>query len=494
MLLAAVSLMPTLLVDIPAMADYPNHLARMHVLADAGTSNENPFYEVRFALYPNLAIDLIVPQLGRVLNVEIAMRFFFLSAQLLVIFGAIALELASKRRHQISAFAALLTLHSLPFSLGFVNFEFGVGVALFGIASWIAFQTRNWQLRFTIHIVFVCVLFLAHFFALGIYGLAIGLYELQQMFARRLDLRRATMLVLMLASPVLALLAILYVTGGAIGGSKTEWLLSWKLVWITLFLNGYNVYLSAGSVAALLVLLTYLALKRSLDLSCTGRWTGLGFLIAFIAIPFQLFDVRMADIRMITAAILILPAFLHFRPVKNAAYVAGIIIFTLIVFNVGYAAHIWLSYRSDYAEMKTSFALLKPYSFVLVGNSRTGEVAPSLLTDVPMQHAPVLAVHYAKAFVSSLYTFPGANPVEVRPDLKHLDVSTATEDYHPRSLTMLRALASRQDVPDAPGYLRNWTRDFQYVYLIGPHTEDAIPGVLVEVARYRRFTLYAVRK
>src|SRR5437763_15604225 len=45
-LLAAASLLPTLLVDIPAMADYLNHLARMYVLSDAGTLNENPYHEV----------------------------------------------------------------------------------------------------------------------------------------------------------------------------------------------------------------------------------------------------------------------------------------------------------------------------------------------------------------------------------------------------------------------------------------------------------------
>src|SRR5215216_2717528 len=103
-LLAAVSLLPTLLVEIPAMADYPNHLARMHLLADAGTPNENPFYEVSFALYPNLAMDLVVPQLARVMDVENATRFFFLGAQLLVVVGAIAIEFAIKRRHEIAAF------------------------------------------------------------------------------------------------------------------------------------------------------------------------------------------------------------------------------------------------------------------------------------------------------------------------------------------------------------------------------------------------------
>ena len=101
-LLAALSLLPTLLVDIPAMADYLNHLARMHLLADAGTANENPYYEISFALYPNLAMDLIVPQLARFLEVERATRFFFFGSQVLIVAGAITLEWTVKRRHEMA--------------------------------------------------------------------------------------------------------------------------------------------------------------------------------------------------------------------------------------------------------------------------------------------------------------------------------------------------------------------------------------------------------
>jgi len=245
-------------------------------------------------------------------------------------------------------------------------------------------------------------------------------------------------------------------------------------------------------MAALIVLLGYLIVTRRLELSDPGRWIAAGLVIAFIVIPFKLIGVRMTDIRMIPAALLILPAFLKFRPTKPPGIVAGFIVCTIIMMNAGYAAYVWLSYRSDYAEMKASFGLLQPYSFVLVGDSK--EASSSLLTDVPLRRAPTLAVHYARAFVSSLYTIAGAEPVEVRPDLAHLDVLMATESYTPPSLTSLRALAYGQDVPDAPRYLRNWKQDFQYVYLLGAYTQSALPGVLDELARYRRFTLYRVRK
>jgi hypothetical protein len=491
-LLAALSLLPTLLVDIPAMADYLNHLARMHLVVDSATANENPYYEISFALYPNLAMDLIVPQLARFLEVERATRFFFLGAQVLIVTGAITLEWTIKGRHEMAGFAALLALPSMPFSYGFTNFEFGLGVALFGIASWIACEHRRWFVRLIIHTLFVCGLFVAHLFALGIYGLALGLYELRRMFVGRFDAARAAATVAMLAGPVLVPMLILRATGGAIGTTGSEWGFGRKPLWFALSLNGYNVFLSAGSMAALFVLLGYLAVTRRLELSGAGKWIGAGFVIAFIVIPFKLFGVRMTDIRVIPAALLILPAFLRFRPARPPGIVAGIIVCTLIIVNAGYSAYVWLSYRRDYAEMKASFALLQPYSFVLVGHSTTGEVSSTLLTDAPMFRAPTLAVHYARAFVSSLYTITGTLPVEVRSDFAHLDISGTTESYTLPSLATLRALANGDDV-EAPRYLRHWTRDFQYVYLVGTHTENALPSLLDELARYRRFTLYAVR-
>ena len=361
-LLAAGSLLPTLLVDIPAMLDYPNHLARMHLLAERGTPNENPYYEISFALYPNLAMDLIVPQLAKLLSVQSAAWLFFFVAQLLVISGAIALEFATKGRHEMAAFAALLCLHSMPFSLGLVNFEFGLGVALWGLAAWIAFETKKW-LRFGIHASFVCALFVSHLFALGVYGLTIGLYEIARMWRNRLSLSAAALDFLIIAAPVFVLLAILYETGGALGGTENEWALSLKPQWIAFFLNGYNVALSAGSMTALIVVLCHLAVKRRLEISPTGYWIGFGFLIAFIAMPFKLFDSRMADIRMISAAFLILPAFVTIRRGNPDAIIAAIVVSVLIVLNGSYVAHVWLPYRSEYAAIKASFALLPP-SFI----------------------------------------------------------------------------------------------------------------------------------
>src|SRR5712671_7321538 len=161
-LLFVTSVAPVLSVEIPAMIDYVNHVARMHLLVDAAAGRPNPAYEIDWRLYPNLAFDIIVPQLTRFVSVETAARLFLLTSQTLVVSGAIALEMEVRGRHQLSGFAALTALYTLPFLWGLTNFEFGCGVALWAIAVWIRYRDGRWQAQIALHTVFVVVLFVAH--------------------------------------------------------------------------------------------------------------------------------------------------------------------------------------------------------------------------------------------------------------------------------------------------------------------------------------------
>src|SRR5476649_2826826 len=89
-----------------------------------------------------------------------------------------AIERVVKGRIHIAGFAAVMFLYCLPFTWGFLNFEFGLGVALWGIAAMLLAQERGWLFRLGVNAVFVVALFAAHFFALGIYGATLGMHEL----------------------------------------------------------------------------------------------------------------------------------------------------------------------------------------------------------------------------------------------------------------------------------------------------------------------------
>src|SRR5437899_8969630 len=65
---------------LPPLSDYVNHLARMQVIAEL--SNNHPiatFYQVNWQVIPNLAMDIIVPPLARIVNVYLAGQVFLVS-------------------------------------------------------------------------------------------------------------------------------------------------------------------------------------------------------------------------------------------------------------------------------------------------------------------------------------------------------------------------------------------------------------------------------
>src|SRR5476649_1609093 len=133
-----------------------------------------------------------------------------------------AIERVVKGRIHIAGFAAVMFLYCLPFTWGFLNFEFGLGVALWGIAAMLRVQERGWLVRFIVNAVFAAGLFAAHFFALGIYGVTIGIVELQRAWSQKAPPVQSALRLLVLAAPVIVLLAIMASTGGGVGGEGTD--------------------------------------------------------------------------------------------------------------------------------------------------------------------------------------------------------------------------------------------------------------------------------
>lgn len=491
--LLVLALLPVLMVDIPAGVDYPNHLARMSILARDGTPAANPYYETAWGFYPNLALDLIVPPLARLIGVETATRLFYLVAQLLVVSGAVAIELAVKRRFEIAGFAALLYLYSFPFAWGFLNFQFAMGLALWGIAGWIAFRRHGLWLRLALHSVMVAMLVVGHLFALGIYGLTLGLLELHAFWARR-DLSRLIRTMAVLAAPALVAFALIATLGRVAGGQPTSWLLIFKPLWL-FTLNGYSLMLSMILTAALAAVIAVLVWARALRMRSAGRVLLVGYAIAFLLMPFGPAGTAFADMRVPVTAALVLPAFMRLRlPDRRLQLAALATVSGIILVSLGMVASVHATMQRSYAEVIASFAKLKanPRIVVVV---RDGMSHPLLdLKWFPMLHAPTLAGHYANGFVNTLFTYAGQQPLVPREPVRHL-AGTGNLAYLGALVTIARAGtadAPRGGEADAPG-LATWLTDYDAVYVIGVPAPNALPEHLDEVARGAFFTAYTIR-
>ncbi len=156
---------------LPPLSDYVNHLARMHVIA---TLSKNPqlarFYEIDWQVIPNLTMDLIVPLLARVMNVYLAGQVFIVGMFALIISGVLALNRALVGRWSVFPLFAFPLLYNYVFLVGLMNYIFGIGIALWALAGWVALRERAWPGRFALSAICVLALFFCHLSALGIYG------------------------------------------------------------------------------------------------------------------------------------------------------------------------------------------------------------------------------------------------------------------------------------------------------------------------------------
>ncbi|MBM3488403.1 MAG: hypothetical protein FJX67_17525 [Alphaproteobacteria bacterium] len=136
---ATIAMVPLFAVETIPLDDYPNHLARMHILVEhARTPALQTFYDVRWAAFPNLAMELVVVPLAALVPVELAGRLFLAATLVLLVAGVAAVHRALTGRWSAWPAAAFLLLYNDTLLFGFVNYLFALGLALLSFAAWIA--------------------------------------------------------------------------------------------------------------------------------------------------------------------------------------------------------------------------------------------------------------------------------------------------------------------------------------------------------------------
>ena len=166
-LMAAASI-PIATHPLPPLADYANHLARMHVIDAIDTDPDLArFYEVDWQIIPNLMIDLVVPVLHRFMDVYLAGQIFTILSFVLIGSGTLAFNRALIGRWSALPLIALPLLYNGVLLVGVMNYVFGIGLTLWGLAAWLALRERPWPWRLAISTLFALVLYFCHLFAAG---------------------------------------------------------------------------------------------------------------------------------------------------------------------------------------------------------------------------------------------------------------------------------------------------------------------------------------
>src|ERR1700681_2503203 len=99
--------------------------------------------------------------------------------------GTLALNRALYGRWSALPLVALPLLYNHVFLVGTMNYLFGIGVALWGLAFWLWLRARFWPLRFLVSAAVVMVLFFCHLSVVGLYGLGLLAIELLRLWTLR---------------------------------------------------------------------------------------------------------------------------------------------------------------------------------------------------------------------------------------------------------------------------------------------------------------------
>ena len=205
--LCAVLLAPLLVVDVPPLLDYPNHLARAFVLASLpGDTILARFYAPHWSIIPNLALDLIAPPLIHVLPVHVVGRLLIAAAVLLPVLGTVAYNTALGGRWW--SLGVGLVAYNSCLLYGFLNFMISLGLALLLAAGWLRWREDHPGRAITLAVIGAPVLFACHLMGLVFFGLLIGGAELFRLYqTRNVDLSRAVLtrglvLLLVFAAPL----------------------------------------------------------------------------------------------------------------------------------------------------------------------------------------------------------------------------------------------------------------------------------------------------
>jgi hypothetical protein len=417
--LFAVAALPVVRCDTLPLFDYPNHLARMHVLAAwAQSAPLQHYYEVVWRPLPNLAMDLVVPPLARLMPLAWAGKIFVAGALLLLAGGTATLYRVLFGRWSAWPCLAFLLLYSRALLWGFLNYLFGLGLGLLAFALWLVLARRGAAWRIAVGAALAFALFFAHLLAFGLYGVMVIAYAAGVAWRRRAAPRAAIAELFVAGLPFLPALAVLLLlTPGSAGGAIAYGNPLRKLDLLFSVFDNYNRPFDVACFALAVIALAVAFWRRWVRLEPTMAPVIAALAVVYVAMPSQLATASGADHRIPVLIDLVLIASSRWvLPRPRSAWLflaAGLMLFVL---RLGLVEVSWEASDRAYAR------LLPALDSLPEGGRLAVAFAPDAVNSqpTPLAHFPTLAIVRRDAFVPTLFAFPTQQPVALAPPWRAL--------------------------------------------------------------------------
>lgn len=419
---------PLLEVSYPPFADYPNHIARVHVLANY---DQTPLFQAEYERdrgpLCNLAIDVVGSLLAPRLGVMTAGKVFLLLVIAVYAFGCYYLARAVGSTPW-NAFVALLFIYNSTFLLGFVNYVAGVAVFLVALAFWFrsADRWRPWRVLAFSGLAAAC--YFCHMSSIAFLGISVLAATAYRWYRGCRDWRNiASGFAGFVPAGILYLIYTMH--SGRVGIiAWTNWKI--KLLYLGAVVRTDSLRVDAILTLCLAAVAAYAAVRARRIVWVPPALVIGGTLLMFFAIsPGEIFTGSPVDARFVWPAFVLLS--LGVRPVLAVRQAAAVLaaIVCIFVLRTEILAYHWRRLDRNIGELVRIFGVL-PRESKVFPIFVTAEGADAEKAQSAYKHVACYAVLASDAYVPSLLAIRGQQPVIARHDTPHYDWRSGTGDLH----------------------------------------------------------------
>jgi hypothetical protein len=483
-LLFVIAVWPLWQTTIPALVDYLNHLARLHVLsayADSPALQQN--YRIKWDIIPYLAMEAVVLPLAHLTDIYTAGKIFVILGLFLTVAGVISVQLVTCRRLSVPGYFVYPVLYSVNLGWGFVPFVFSTGVMLCLFAGFLALERASYALRLVYTALAALLLFFAHLITAGFFALlvACAVTAETRWFSR--DFFRKGLTFLPAFLPIVALWtqvppspALMNITEG--------WL---SLVKFMPFV--FNVHYTTGILATLVIVVAlYIGWREKVLLipSPVLRRCLVVTGILALLMPERLLNIGLFGARLPYVWLLLLAAGLSWRPGLSrgrmrGASIAVAILATGFLVRHGMIARDLQVCDARLQEFRNATQVL-PVGTTLTATYRMDEAATCGNIHLP-EHINALAVIERDVFIPNMFfKFYPVWPAKQLDDPQYVvTLPPQIGDFFPTGEKYLKTAEN----------MRNWRKNFAYIAYFHFGTTVTIPDT-VPIHQGSYFTLLQV--
>ncbi len=488
---------PIFAVERLPLHDYPNHLARMHLITRwADFPALHRFYDPAGFVVPNIAMDVIVVALAHVVPVDVATRLFTFGTLALCFTGTVALARALQRRDALWPYLAALFVYNGMLMWGFLNYLFGVGVMLWALAAWIGLRDERPALAVLVGSVLSIVIFFAHLAAFGLYALAIAGLELDR--ARRTRTTAAALRDLAAGAAQFAIPATIFflrtdTPHGGLADVHTHTILQ-KLALAPMVLTVADPVIDAATGIALAALGVWMLLEGvRLRVMPAMRLPASLLGVAYLLLPYGIYGTWYLDVRLPIAFVFLALAAVEVRGATPRVRRAGAAVFALLLVGRTIAlTREWRAFEERQNTVVAGLDVIPPGGAVYTTYVAHGDGFAEKLARwrPPLFFVASYAVVTRQAFVVPIFADPRHQPIALKP---------AYQREHEYQMLLV-------DVPPRPAELPTVVAQLQRLHFAADHTpppplyllvlddgvDGAMPPAATVAARGDGYVLYAI--